>query len=602
MKYTIAIMLGGLFLSSMTMAQDVPESAVKVTPAQPGPDGVARPGEGGPAGVDPSRGGPQDESPAGPGAAGPIDPGPGARGDDLPADRPDVLPGDAPADADPEVPAADPAAQAGEAKSIEAEDGGFLIKDANINDIFQLLARRAGKQYFHNNKLNSDEYKVTGHLNGDGSSLKQMEELAFQYGLRMYVKGNTVYAMMDAQLERLPAKEWTYSLRYLRPTDIEQIKALIQPLLTAGRGIVNYEPKTNTIVVIDTMHHIEQIERVLNKIDRPKGQIVVEVKILRVNSSAGHRSGVDWSSSLGSKGVPVDVIRSLGSVFGLPSTFEGSAISGGAVAGATESAEADTSNIILTPFQLSGVLRALNEGSLVTQKSNPVVITEDNEKAIISLIDRVPIITSTVNNTGNGASTTTDEVRYKIDQSDSTDPDKTREIGVTISLTPSLLPDGTIRMNMRPRNAQIVENITGPSGNVYPRVSEATIESIARIPNGHSLIVGGFYGETKGNDKSKVPLLGDIPIFNFFFKSKQTSKEQSSLVFVVTPTSYDPSCVTSNRRTTQRVRHNTAVYRDHDSVNPKNPGPAHEPNLRRTINGARSLTCPDDYPQGYPQR
>ena len=110
---------------------------------------------------------------------------------------------------------------------------------------------------------------------------------------------------------------------------------------------------------------------------------------------------------------------------------------------------------------------------------------------------------------------------------------------------------------MRPRNAQITENINGDeSGNVYPRVSEATIQSIARIPDGHSLIVGGFYGEVESKDDNKIPILGDIPILNFFFKSKQTQKEKSSLVFVVTPTSYNPSCIKSNNKTSERLRHN----------------------------------------------
>ena len=420
-----------------------------------------------------------------------------------------------------------------------------------------------------------------------------MEELAFQYGLRMYVKGNTVYAMRDDQLDKLPAKEWTYQLRYLRPTDIEQIRALIQPLLTAGRGIVNFEPKTNTIVIIDTMHHIESVERVLKKIDQPKGQIVVEVKILNVNSTADVRAGVNWSTSLGASGVSVDIVRSLNSVFGLGTSFAGAAITGGS----TETVAANTSNIILTPLQLSGVLRALNEGNLVTQKSNPVVITEDNERAIISLIDRVPIITSTVNNTGNGISNTTDEVRYTVDESDSTEPETTREIGVTIAVTPSLLPDGTIRMNMRPRNAQIVENITGASGNVYPRVSESTIQSIARIPDGNSLIVGGFYGETKANAKTKVPLLGDVPVLRFFFKSKETNREASSLVFVVTPTSYDPACVNSTRKTTNRINAAAAFKPDYNNVDPRNPGAAHKSDLRRTIRGMRNQNAPDNYPQ-----
>jgi len=435
---------------------------------------------------------------------------------------------------------------------IEAEEGGFLIKDANINDIFQLLAKRSDKQYFHNNKLNTVDFQVTGHLNGDVDPLKQMEELAFQYGLRMYVKGNTVYAMMSDQLSNLPAKEWTYSLNYLRPTDIEQIKALIQPMLSVGRGIVNYEPKTNTIIVIDTMRHIEMVEKLLKKIDKPKGQIVVEVKILRVNNSEGSQTGVDWSKSLGSDGVSLNLARDLNSVFGISSPVGGG--------GDDESSGPDFSaaNIVLSPLQISGVLRALNDNNLVTQKSNPVVITEDNEKASISLIDRVPIITTTTN-IGSGNTSEAEEVRYTIDASDSTDPETTREIGVTISVTPSLLPDGTIRMQMRPRNAQITENIVTKSGNVYPRVSEATIQSIARIPDGHSLIIGGFYGEVESKGDNKIPILGDIPILSFFFKSKQTLKEKSSLVFVVTPTSYNPSCIKSHKKASDRVNFRTSL-------------------------------------------
>jgi type II secretory pathway component GspD/PulD (secretin) len=477
--------------------------------------------------------------------------------------------GDVSADAD------DAGTNGEQSNPIEAEEGGFLIKDANINDIFQLLAKRSDKQYFHNNKLNAVEFQVTGHLNGDVEPLKQMEELAFQYGLRMYVKGNTVYAMMSDQLSNLPAKEWTYSLSYLRPTDIEQIKALIQPMLSVGRGIVNYEPKTNTIIVIDTMRHIEMVEKLLKKIDKPKGQIVVEVKILRVNNSVGEQSGVDWSKSLGSDGVSLNLARNLNSVFGL----DGDGQSG------EDGIDFSESNIVLSPLQISGVLRALNDGNMVNQKSNPVVITEDNEKASISLIDRVPIITTTTNQ-GTSTSSVSEEVRYTIDASDSTDPETTREIGVTISITPSLLPDGTIRMHMRPRSAQITDSIEGASGNFYPRVSEATIQSIARIPDGHSLVVGGFYGEVESKDKNKVPFLGDIPIINFFFKSKQTSKEKSSLVFVVTPTSYNPSCINSNKKTSQRLQDAASLKEGNDWVDDNNPGPAHEPNLKRTLRGA----------------
>jgi type II secretory pathway component GspD/PulD (secretin) len=329
----------------------------------------------------------------------------------------------------------------------------------------------------------------------------------------------------------------------------------------------------------------------LESIDKAKGQIVVETKILRINSTAGERVGVNWSASLGEAGVPIEAVRSLNSVFGLQSDFS---TAGSSLGSALSSEELSTNNLVLSPFQLNGVLRALAEGGFATQISNPTLITEDNEQATISIIDRVPIITTTVTQS-NGINNTSEEVRYTIDEGDPTitsDPRNHREIGISMVVTPTLLPDGTVRMALRPRSAQIVEEIRGESGNIFPRVTESMVEALARVPDGHSLVVGGFYGESTSKDKTKVPLLGDLPVINFFFKSRETAKEQTSLVFVVTPTSYDPSSGHSNSATGDRIRAGVALPEDHSWVDETNPGPAHEPNLQRTIRGMQPQQAP----------
>lgn len=462
--------------------------------------------------------------------------------------------------------------------AVQAADG-YIIKDAGLNDIFQFLAKSAGRQYFHNVKIGGPEYLVTGHLN-DGNPLQQMEELAFMYGLSLHIKGNTIYALTPAQLAQLPASEFHYQLKYLRPTDMEQIKALIQSVLTPGVGIVNFEPKTNTIIIIDSAHRIEQARTFLHSIDQAKGQIVVETKILRVNSRASQQTGINWESSLGTNGVPIGVTRDLASVFGLPSRTA-------ATAG---------TNLILDPIQLTGLLRLLAEGKIAQQVSNPTLITEDNEQASISIIDRIPIITQTSTVGGSsGAAQITEEVRYKIgtdDKAITEDPENHREIGIAIVVTPTLLPDGTVRMKLRPRSAQIAEYIEGVTGNRYPRVTESMVESLARVPDGYSLVVGGFYGEVKNNNKTKIPGLGDIPIFNFFFKSKETANEQTSLVFIVTPKSYNPANGAANNRESSNIRRNSTLPTDHDWVDPYNPGPAHEPNLPRTLRGLQPEQAP----------
>lgn len=517
---------------------------------------------------------------------------PGAGADDLPA-----------IGAEPAIPGADGAAAAepfgpleDQKKEMEETAEGYIIKDAGLNDIFQFLAKSANRQYFHNLKINGPDYMVTGHLD-DGNPLNQMEELAFMYGLSLHTKGNTIYALTQTQLAQLPSSEWHYQLQYLRPTDIEQIKELIKPMLSPGTGIVNFEPKTNTIIIIDTPTRIEGAQNLLRGIDKAKGQIIVETKILRINSTAGEKLGVNWANSLGSTGVPLEVSGQIGNLFGLPTNFTDTISSSSSPGDFTS----QRGSIILAPAQIAGLLTALNDSGISNQVSNPTLITEDNEQATISIIDRIPIITSTtIPGTGDSPTIITENVRYKIDPSDKAiteDPQNHREIGISIAVTPTLLSDGTVRMRLRPRSAQITgevigRGVGGTPGTRYPRVTESMVETLARIPDGSSLVVGGFYGEVQQKDKNKVPLLGDIPILNFFFKSKEASKEQTSLVFIVTPTSYDPASSAATSRVSANLGKKTELPCDYNWVDPYNPGPGHEPNLGRTVRGMKPSEAP----------
>jgi hypothetical protein len=239
------------------------------------------------------------------------------------------------------------------------------------------------------------------------------------------------------------------------------------------------------------------------------------------------------------------------------------------------------------------VLRALNEGGLAQQESSPTLITEDNEEGLISIIDRVPIITTTVSETTSGTNLS-DEVRYSIDSSDPVgDPSTTREIGVSVSVTPTILPDNTIRMALRPRSAQIVEFIQGSNGNTYPRVNESTVTTTARVPNGHSLLIGGFYEENTLDRTNKVPVLGDIPAVNLLFKSKETVKEHTSLVFIITPKLYRPSSVLDNEMTMHEIHDSHVLPTNYDYPNPEAPGNGYKSDLRNSVNNIFNRYEPD---------
>jgi type II secretory pathway component GspD/PulD (secretin) len=229
----------------------------------------------------------------------------------------------------------------------------------------------------------------------------------------------------------------------------------------------------------------------------------------------------------------------------------------------------DGMGLVFDTLQMEAIVHALKNDDLVTQESCPTIITEDNEQGNVSFVDRFPIITSTVVATASGTNAT-DEVRYKIDEEDpnaAKEPDKSREIGVTLSVTPTLLPDGTVRMRLRPRVANIVDLITGPSGNVFPRVSESTIEGISRIPAGRSLFLGGFYDSSDNHKGTRVPILGGIPGLGKLFSYNDKSTEQLSLVFIITPRVYDAS----NPNEMPAVNRDMQEYSGFNRLNPGYP-------------------------------
>jgi type II secretory pathway component GspD/PulD (secretin) len=478
-------------------------------------------------------------------------------------------------------------------------DQGYYVDNAPINEVFQYLTRLSNKQYFFNNELTEPKYNVSGQLLVNDPFV-QMDELALAFGLLVYHQGSTVYLMNEEQFAKLPVEVLTYQLRYLRGTgprgavampgvgteggagnnsaqasEFEKLKSIIKPLLTREIGMIEFEEKTNTLLITDNPVKLQRVQKLLEEIDRPKQQIAINVRILRVRKNNGRKVGVDWSSVLGN-GLPISINQSLNAAFNLPDvstliknvntssnstkgfssvvdTLDGSRVSTqqntqfgeDSISSSTTQGRSYTEGLGLTfnPLQVTAIIRALEQQNLITQEACPTVITEDNEQGLITIVDRFPIILAQQSNTTSGTNVT-DQVRYKVDDQDPDpmrEPELSREIGVTLSVTPTLLPDGTVRMRLRPRVANVVEFIKGESGNLFPRVSESTVEGISRVPAGQSLFLGGFYDSKDSRDEQRVPILGSIPLIRNLFQNTINGTEQVSLVFIITPTVYDAS-------------------------------------------------------------
>jgi len=404
----------------------------------------------------------------------------------------------------------------------------FWLDNYPLNDLFQYLARQAEFQFFQNPNLSS--IRVTGELFKGGNPLDNIRALALQYNLVLYQKGRTIYALTQDQIATLPQQEYRYELKYLHPKP-EDIQRMLGHFLTPDRGTATLEPQINTIVVSDNETVIPKIARYLQSIDVPRRQISIQVRVISITTSGDKFTGVDWSSTFGKTGLSISATgqANLNAAFGFhPSSFLGPGTTGG-------------TNLILAPITVTAVLHALYDNTRAHEENAPLVITEDNQPSTVRVVTRTPIVVSTVT-----ASTTTpiisNDVRYYLDPSDVS---KGREIGTTLLVTPSILPDNTIRLQIDGTVSTQVGSVPVQSSgggtsvtNNYPIVNEAHLVNLSRVPSGYSLLLGGFVTIDNSVSTNKVPVLGSIPLVGQAFRYKQVNRTRTNLAFIITPIAF----------------------------------------------------------------
>jgi type II secretory pathway component GspD/PulD (secretin) len=398
-----------------------------------------------------------------------------------------------------------------------------------------------------------------------------MRELALQYNLVLYQKGRTIYALTQDQIVNLPQQEFRYELKYLHPSQ-DDVQRMLGRFLTPDRGSVTFEPKVNTIVVMDNESAIRRISTFLSTVDRPKHQIAIQVRVLSIDNTASKGTGLDWSQTLGPNGLSLNATAqaNLNSLFGFDpfasTTSETNRFGG----------TGTNTAVTVGPVTVTAILRALYGNNRVTIENAPLVVTEDNEPANLGVVTRTPIVTSTVTTTGT-VSTTTNEVRYQIDKADKTDPPADRrEIGTQLAVTPTILPDGTIRLLINGTVATQTGSVTVPvsatTNNVYPIVNESRLYNLARIPAGYSLILGGFINESQTEQRNKVPILGNIPLLGYAFRSKNYIKSRTNLVFIITPTAYDAKSPQQAIGVNEKIRQNYSARPNDNYADPETLG------------------------------
>ena len=294
--------------------------------------------------------------------------------------------------------------------------------------------------------------------------------------------------------------------------------------LLSNRGSALIDPATNTLIVTDTRSVIEKFRKLIDELDVPAQQVMIEARIVEATDGFARDLGVKfgyggterqtaWGFNSGSGGI--------------------SAANNGGASGniGTSSGRWSVNTNINLPVAAAAnsiaLVRALSSGALNLELSaseqlsktktlaNPRVLTQNRQEAKIESGTEIPY--QDTSTSGNNTSTTTTF--------------KKAVLGLVV--TPNITPDGQIIMNVKinkdtPIDCRVKNEAT-------KCIQTKNLDTQAMVENGGTLIVGGIYEEENGNTLTKIPLLGDIPVIGNLFKTRQNSQSRRELLIFITP-------------------------------------------------------------------
>lgn len=296
-----------------------------------------------------------------------------------------------------------------------------------------------------------------------------------------------------------------------------------------GEVRITADEPTNSLVIVASRQDYAILLQVIRKLDIRRKQVFVEAVILEIE--------IDRSSSVGTSFAVAQNIQNEAAVFAttalgglnsmgmLPALRAGTftqALPGGFSIGAMT--RTVTINIGGTPIEIptfSALFNALVANNNVNVLSTPNLLTTDNEEAEIVVGQNVPIPTgSTVG--GVGITTTTIQ---------------RQNIGIKLKVKPQISESDTIRLVLSTEISGVAQSaVAGIDVNVLGITT--TIKSAATtvvVDNNQTVVIGGLIQERDVETTAKVPLLGDIPIFGWLFRSHTRDKQKTNLVILLTP-------------------------------------------------------------------
>jgi type II secretory pathway component GspD/PulD (secretin) len=386
----------------------------------------------------------------------------------------------------------------------QGDDTAVLVTldadSTSVNDILQILAERSALNIVTSPEVQGRRISI--HLTNTPFE-EALNLVVRAAGLGYERVGNSI---LVADIQKLAAQTGfttrVFDLHYANAEEIREVLEVISKDVTADFS-------GNRVAVRGSQSIVEQIEDIIARLDRKPGQVLLEARLVEVNTTDLLEIGIDWEkitkwSTVLSEG-PLD------------------ATSKGEVPDQIPFIKADeTADLYRQASTLEVVLDALITDGKARLLSSTKVVTLDNTPAEIFIGETVPVVITSLGGTGGAGGAFQTIQLEKID------------VGIKLNITPRLSDDGFVTTLVEPEVSTIV-GFVGPDDDL-PQTSTRRARSLVRVRDGEKIYLGGLLTEQTRRTVKKVPVLGHIPLLGLLFQHRRDESIRTDLVIEITPT------------------------------------------------------------------
>ena len=326
-------------------------------------------------------------------------------------------------------------------------------------------------------------------------NVKTIEDLV----LKLDIKANNSKSVKVFELKNSDAKSVLTSLNAIVAKQVYPDPSM-KPNISASEEI-------NSIIVVGKPIMIKAIKQIIDMLDKEKYQVYVKARIINISKTNSEKIGVKYGFAAGD--VSPSGLYAMSANFGAADTLTATASNGilnflGQIGSATKSGLA-----------LGATLDFLQTNGAAKEVSNPSILCVNNKESSIYVGKTISVQSGST--TASGTTTS-----YKRE-----------DVGLTLKIKPRVSSDNKVGLKVETILGSVLDK---GSATTQPVTSKQTVKTEVILNSGESIVIGGLFKKRQIFSKSKVPLLGDIPLVgNYLFSSNSKDVSKDSLIVVLTP-------------------------------------------------------------------